>query len=171
MSETESEIKFIGRIYKITSPNTEKVYVGSTTQTLNRRFQHHKSEYKTYIDGKTTTHMRSFDIIENGEAKITLIYEGIFCTKAELFRLEGEIMQRTKNCCNKTIAGRTQQEYDIKYRLNNIDKIRDRNNKQYVCRICKSNFTHSNKSRHIKTAKHISASSSSSSSSSSSWST
>ena len=113
MSETEEyESQFIGRIYKITSPNTEKVYVGSTTGTLRKRMIDHKSRYKIFLkDINSTSHTTSFDVIEHGDAQITLIYEGIFNTKAELYRLEGETMQSIEKCCNKMIMGRTRREY------------------------------------------------------------
>ena len=199
MSEIkESESKFIGRIYKITSPNTDKVYVGSTTGTLHKRMIKHKSEYTQFINGVgRLDHIRSFDVIEHGDAQMTLIYEGIFNTKAELFRLEGETMQSIENCCNKMLMGRTRREYRDEYdvthrdfikerkhvsyekhrestltRVNayaeqNRDKIRDRQNEKHICEICQYELTRSNKARHIKTARHIQHQSLSSSSGSS----
>ena len=187
MSEIEeSESKFIGRIYKITSPNTEKVYVGSTTGTLHKRFIDHRSDYKGFCKGISgKAHTRSFDVIEHGDAQITLIYEGIFNTKAELYRLEGETMQSIENCCNKMIMGRTRREYRDEYAVNNRDFIkehkhvsyekhrestltrvnayternrdiiRDRQNEKHICEICQYEYTRANKARHIKSARHI----------------
>ena len=85
MSETEeSEIQFIGRIYKITSPNTDKVYVGSTTGTLEKRFRVHKVRYKMFLKGTDgVDHIRSYDIIEHGDPGIHLMYEGLFNSKAD----------------------------------------------------------------------------------------
>ena len=92
--------------------------------------------------------------------------------------------------------GRTKQEYDIEYRLTNVDKIceakktyreqnrdktleygktyREQNketlqtkqNETHVCEICLAAYTHKNKAKHLKTAKHIQLSSASSSSTS-----
>jgi len=108
-----------GKIYKITSPNCEDVYVGSTTQNLNRRFIGHKSDAKT----KNCT---SKKVIESGEAVIELIEEFICETRTELERREGEIQKSTLNCCNNNIAGQTLAEYQIyqaEYYKANTDTI------------------------------------------------
>ena len=63
---------------------------------------------------------------------IELIYEGVFETKADMYRLEGEYMQVTENCINKHIAGRSNAEY--KRDKKDIIKQRERiceKNKEY----------------------------------------
>ena len=45
----------IGYIYKISSPSTDKIYIGSTIQSLKKRFIHHKCEIKKkriWVQGK-----------------------------------------------------------------------------------------------------------------------
>ena len=37
-----------GKIYKIISINTDKIYIGSTTKSLYERLQGHKRNYKRY---------------------------------------------------------------------------------------------------------------------------
>jgi hypothetical protein len=37
-----------GKIYKLTSSQTDKVYIGSTIRSLNVRFSNHKSHYKSW---------------------------------------------------------------------------------------------------------------------------
>ncbi len=102
MSETEeSESKFIGRIYQITSPNSENVYVGSTTQTLNQRLQRHISDYNRFFNGNESLKIcRSSDVIKYGDPEMHLIYERLFYPKKDLHKLEGETMQSIENCCN-----------------------------------------------------------------------
>ena len=39
-----------GKIYKITSKQTDDVYIGSTIQELNKRLIHHKAKYKTVVN-------------------------------------------------------------------------------------------------------------------------
>jgi len=99
-----------GKIYKITSPNCEDVYVGSTIQCLNQRFSGHKSK----------RNCSSKKIIESGQSVIELIEEFICETRTELLRREGEIQKSTLNCCNNNIAGRTNQEW----REDNADIIK-----------------------------------------------
>ena len=62
--EAEKDPRYIkGKIYKIISPNTEKMYIGSTILPLDLRFSLHKSH-------KNCTSMH---IINEGDAYIDLI--------------------------------------------------------------------------------------------------
>jgi hypothetical protein len=56
----------IGRVYIIQSPNTDKVYIGSTIQTLQNRFYRHTSR---------GNHSSSKIIIDEGDAFIELLEE------------------------------------------------------------------------------------------------
>jgi predicted RNA-binding Zn-ribbon protein involved in translation (DUF1610 family) len=62
-------------IYKITSPNTDLVYVGKTNQTLRQRLQCHHSAYKGWLAGKPNISCTSFKVLEHGGAIIELIEE------------------------------------------------------------------------------------------------
>ena len=61
-------------IYKITSPNTESVYVGKTTNTIKRRFSSHRADLKRYARG-FPKYCSSFKVLECGNAVIELIEE------------------------------------------------------------------------------------------------
>jgi predicted GIY-YIG superfamily endonuclease len=41
-----------GKIYAIRSHQTDEIYIGSTTQSLSKRFSNHKSKYKLYLEKK-----------------------------------------------------------------------------------------------------------------------
>ena len=70
-----------GKIYKITSPKTSNIYIGSTIKELSRRFGSHLSDYKKWkISG--TRYQSSFEILNHGEAIIELI---------ELFPCSGKV--------------------------------------------------------------------------------
>lgn len=118
----------LGKIYKITSPNCDEVYIGSTICTLKERLKCHKSACKT-------TNCNSKVVIDKGDAIIELIEDFPCENRTELERREGEIMKATLNCCNERIAGRTVKEYyednviiiieqKKQYRIENADKIR-----------------------------------------------
>ena len=63
-------------IYKITSPNTDLVYVGRTTYTLRQRLICHRSAYKGFLAGKPKTYQcSSFKVLEHGDCSIVLIEE------------------------------------------------------------------------------------------------
>lgn len=94
------------RLYKITSPNSQCFYVGSTRHTLNRRFSLHKSGYKRYTNGKF--HWISvFGIFDKGDARIELIEEFDDITKEDLLCKEGSfIMGCGAECVNIVLPGR-----------------------------------------------------------------
>ena len=57
-----------GKIYKIVSPNCDKIYIGSTITSLRKRFiSGHKCDDRTYTSSK--------EIIDAGDAYIELIEE------------------------------------------------------------------------------------------------
>ena len=68
-----TEIK-TGTVYKISTEKSDKVYVGSTTQPLNRRFTKHKSRPCCACK----------ELLELGECKIEALEVLYNCTKREL---------------------------------------------------------------------------------------
>lgn len=62
----------LSKIYKITSPNTDKIYVGSTNLSLQKRLAKHLSDKKVFERGKRAF-CASYDIIDAGNYQIELI--------------------------------------------------------------------------------------------------
>ena len=124
-----------GKIYTIRSHQTDKFYIGSTTQPLSKRLSCHKAHLRAYLDGKHHK-ITSFDIIEYGDAYIELLEIYPCDNKMMLDKREGEFIRSEPNCVNKCVAGRTQKEYiaenadKIKqYREQNADKINEQRKK------------------------------------------
>jgi hypothetical protein len=116
------------KIYKIWSPQTEMIYIGSTTQKyLCQRLTNHIVDYNNYNKNKRTF-ISSFHIIKYNDAKIELL-ENFSCNNIEeLNKREGELIRQYKDkCVNIQIAGRTPKEY----REDNRDKIAERDKKYY----------------------------------------
>lgn len=88
------ENKRTGYIYKITSPNTDKIYIGSTSRTLAERFKEHIKGAKTKPND-----CRSSQIINIGDAKIELIKEIHFYNKSYLEQKERNQIQKYKSIC------------------------------------------------------------------------
>ena len=173
----------IGRIYKITSINTDKIYIGSTTKKLTARLGKHENNYKAFQNGKYHF-VKSYDVLEKENYKIELLEEIEYETKRELLEREGYyILNHRDICVNNNIPGRTHEQYrkdnieKIKqYYKDNADKIRQVNKqyrkdnrdkiKQYrkdnanklkeklEC-LCGGRFTRHNKIRHERTKIHI----------------
>ena len=93
----------IGRIYKLCSNQTNKIYIGSTTQTLKQRLHNHNQNYKNY-NNDTYHYVTSFEIIKYDDCYIELIKE-VCCSKRQLLILEGDEILLNKNCVNKVISG------------------------------------------------------------------
>jgi hypothetical protein len=59
-------------IYKITSGQTPKVYIGSTAETIGKRLCGHKGQYKRYVNG-LRPNVSSFEIVQHDDVQIELI--------------------------------------------------------------------------------------------------
>jgi len=100
-----------GKIYTIRAPETNKYYIGSTAQTLPKRFSDHKAKFKLYQNGKHHN-VTSFKILELQDTYIELLEIYPCNSKAELERREGQLIREHKdNCVNRCIVGRTKKEH------------------------------------------------------------
>jgi len=107
------------KIYKIVSPSTDKIYIGSTTQTLAQRLGKHIKNYKDYTNNNINKYITSFEIIKLGDYSIVLLEECNFNNKEQLRQREGYYIKLYNDVCvNNRIAGRTKTEY----RNDNKDK-------------------------------------------------
>jgi hypothetical protein len=107
-----------GKIYAIQSPETDKVYIGSTTQSLNKRFIQHKH------DAAKDSSCKSKELFQYKDTFIELIENYSCKTIEELHAREAEIMKITPNIINKFIPGiRT---------VNPLKKEKDKMRKQIV---------------------------------------
>lgn len=114
-----------GKVYKIISPHSEKVYVGSTARKyLSSRFSGHQSSYRKYIKGQSS-YLTSFELLKLGDCKIELL-EAFPCTCIEeLLVKEGEWIRKS-DCVNKLIAGRTTKERSREYYDTNAELLRQK---------------------------------------------
>lgn len=170
-----------GKIYTIRYRNDDSlIYVGSTTNSLAKRFHDHKrvfnNEKQRDYNMPLYQKMRQTNDIDNWY--IELFEEHPCENRNELNRREGQII-REMGTINKYIAGRTREEYKednkllmVEYRQayyqKNIDKqkqqvnqwyndnkekvIEQRKQKSTCC--CGGIYNISNKSRHCKSKKH-----------------
>jgi hypothetical protein len=116
-----------GKIYMITSPHTEEIYIGSTCEpTLARRLAKHVMSYKLYQEGKSC-YYTSYKILEAGDYEISLIDGEMYCdTKQELQKWEQMYINEYPNCVNqcKAYVGLSEKEYKAKYYQDNIEKAK-----------------------------------------------
>ena len=147
--------QIIGRIYRMVSSECDGVYIGSTTQQLNVRFNEHKSHYKRYLLGKNN-YVASFEIVKFADAKLELVHEGVFDGRKDLEQFEGELIRTTPNTVNQRLAGRSKQEYyqnnkeallqkQKQYGEANREAIRAYQNTKCTCGVCGGKFTNAGK--------------------------
>jgi len=97
-----------GQIYAIRSQHTPKVYIGSTCQSLRKRFNTHRGAYAHHLRGEGRV-CSSFEILKYYDANIELIEVYPCASKSELLVREGHYI-RTLDCVNSNIPGRTLEE-------------------------------------------------------------
>ena len=131
----EVEKKLI-RFYTITSELGNMVYVGSTTRTLQLRYNEHKCH------SNTTTSKTIFAKYGIDNCKISEIFQKE-CCKTERNKIEAEYIRQYKlddtyNCVNVGIPGRTTNEYYIdnkdkfkQYQTDNKEKVQEYKTQYY----------------------------------------
>jgi len=126
-----------GKIYKLVSDSTDKIYVGSTCNPLYKRINQHRQDYKR---NRTIS---SKEIIKFEDCKIILIEDFACERKEQLTARERYWIEQNKNICvNMKIPTRTDNEYykqnkdklleqSKEYREQNKDNIREQRKEFY----------------------------------------
>lgn len=134
-----------GKIYKLVSNKTQKVYIGSTALTyLSTRLAGHRSNYNMYKNG-THHYVSSFDIIKIPGHRIILLDNWPCNSKDELNAREQYWIDRTPNTCNRHGS----------VNKSKIQHTYNRNKKHFVrCDYCDFECHHKNMDRHDQSANH-----------------
>jgi len=167
-----------GKIYKISSPNTDKIYIGSTTGTLSWRFRKHTYNWKHKNLGK---YCSSEIILAYGNARIELLEEVEVENLRDLRRIEQRWILKLCNTVNIKDAfsseletleknkKRNKERYrndpeSKQYYINYSKKYREKN-KEYIlqtqrekreyCNICNTSISYGKLQRHERSIKHI----------------
>jgi hypothetical protein len=148
-----------GKIYVIRSYQTDKYYIGSTTQPLCKRLYDHRKSYQCGLRS-----VRSYKIIQYDDNYIELLEEYKCDTKQQLTKREGELIREYRdNCVNNNIPCRTPKEWIA----DNIEKFKsiqkksydkngkDRNIKTKITCECGGHYIKRNFKIHSVTKKHL----------------
>jgi hypothetical protein len=143
MFQIEDITPITGFVYKIVSDSTDNVYIGSTSNTVKKRFGQHKLDYKRYARGKHS-YTSSFDIIKYGDARIEIlaeIYDG-----EDIKAVEQYYIDNTPNCININRAMKRDEIHHCD--VCNVD---------IKLGVCKKTgwVVNSNALRHEKSARHL----------------
>lgn len=138
-----AENKYLrGKIYKIVSPSTDRIYIGSTAEpTLACRMRAHLKSYRDWLAGKRN-YMSSYELIELGDSMIELV-EAFPCESRDELRAREQhhIVINAAVCVNMQAAHRTPEE------------ARAYANEAFTC-ACGGRFTRAVRSIHIGTMSH-----------------
>lgn len=115
-----------GKIYKIRSPQTDKVYIGSTVQDLKNRLDGHKSHYKSYLKG-SSKYISSSELLKYNDAFIELIEVYPCNNKEELYDREQYYIDITPNIVNINNVIDKKNMKRINYKNSKIYKIISKN--------------------------------------------
>ena len=169
MKITTDTIYATGKIYCVKSEHTDKIYIGSTTQSLKSRFTSHKMHHKLFGCGKLPTRVSAFELLDLGDCYIELIEDYPCESRTELEKRETHHIQ-----LNKDIAVNEKMPwYDYKtadrerykrerdqilsrvkeYYKKNSDKIKARARERIQCE-CGCTVRRASISKHRKTEKH-----------------
>ena len=142
------------KIYKITSPNCDLVYVGKTIQTLNERFSGHHSGANRYAKG-LSRYCSSFKVLEYGDAVIELIEE------TDDHRQERYWIEEL-NSCNQVKLNLVDisdpvsvAKYNREYRAANREAISERRSEKVACAHCGKMVSRRNIAKHKKSQRCI----------------
>ena len=122
------------KIYKITSPNTDLVYVGKTTQTLKRRLQGHRHRGNRYSRG-FPGYCSSLKVLDCGDAVIELIEETDDRRREAYWIAELDAcnqMKMTKDGSDPVSVSKYNREYKAAHK----DAIREQRCKKIACDNC-----------------------------------
>ena len=147
-----------GKIYKLVCEETQKIYIGSTKNSLKTRLRYHKDKQNV---------CRSKNFIN---PKIILIEEVEFEDKKELLKRERYYIENL-DCVNYKTPLRTKHEWYLdnkekcdklrdEYRRENKEKVNEnqrryRKEKGKINCECGGFYSIQNKARHFKSKKHL----------------
>ena len=114
---------FLGRVYQISAPGSQKVYVGSTRLTLARRLSLHYRDMRSHARG-SHGYVSSFDVLKHPGATIDLLEEDEY----DIQQLREREAHWIKNLdsVNRAMPGRSVKE-----------STRISKNVEVNCQICK----------------------------------
>ena len=141
-----AEIRKTRTVYIISSMLFDKVYIGSTSRTLAKRFDVHNLMKETCT---------SKVIIGYGDAKISPLCVVENCTRQDIELKEKDFIFCFKDICVNIRGTKDSKSKDYK-RPSILDgRKKDWENTTNICCVCGRKYTNVNKAQHFKTKKHL----------------
>ena len=130
------------KIYKITSSNTNKIYIGSTTKNLQERLKGHIRDYKKFCkfwfendNNSNPNCCSSRKILRYGDYTIEMIDEFIYQTKEDIRLREQFYIYLYKDICVNEIKSFSDCTYKYKHGIS-IKIIKNKRLDNFFCNNC-----------------------------------
>ena len=88
-----------GKIYKVVSDKTDKIYIGSTISTLGARMSQHKSKYKRQLNGQAKKNTCHLLLSKDPNCRIVLLEAYPCKSKQQLLARERQYVEANKSKC------------------------------------------------------------------------
>lgn len=139
-------------IYKISNPNTDKIYIGSTKQPLDVRKSKHFNHFRTFNQGLMTRYCSAYELLQGNP-----IFEQIEIIdtedKKQALERERYYIELYRNICvNRHKPIRTNIE-KVQYYRQRANQFYINNRLSYPCN-CGGHCSQANKLYHLKTKRH-----------------
>jgi len=132
-----------GKIYKLTSDKSDKVYVGCTIQSLQTRLKGHKASFKRNQKNNSCSSKLLFEL---GEVKIELIELYPCNTKAELEAREQYYIRLYGDNCVNQLKKKTVEEKKKK----KAEYLKTYKTREVCCEFCKQSVLFKDQIEHIR---------------------
>jgi len=165
------------KVYKIVNDFDDKIYVGSTSQTLSKRFSEHKQSFYRYEEDNSKKFIRAYTLFSEhsiDNCHIVLINSYIVNCREEQLKherfhydeLKAFVVNHAKPICLSKEEKRNDHNIcNVKYRkehrtqshdryITNKDKLREKASTVWFC-LCGAHCQIFKKARHKRTMKHI----------------
>ena len=121
-----------GKIYKVTSKNTDKIFIGCTINSLENRIYNFEVDYENYLANKDY-YVEVFEVMKHGDYSIELIENYSCSTGFELQKKECEHIRKNRLICvNSRLPRRNKQDH-IDDVLNGLEDKFFECCKDYLC--------------------------------------
>ena len=120
-----------GFIYKISSKNTPRIYIGSTSRHPMIRLYEHRTKFRLHRKGQYN-YVTSFEIIQHEDHKMEILEESDYGSIEEMYLREHELISMN-DCCNTALPLR---------------------NEIHHC-VCGGHYTRPTKSTHHRSIRHM----------------
>ena len=150
---TEQNKYLNGKIYKLVSNNTNDIYIGSTTKSLEKALIKHKSDYKLYLNDEKK-YNSSFDLVKYSDVKIISVED---VPSPNYYTILSRKSYHIKNTPSVVLEKKSQRKNELEQIVDNIkfEKRKEKEQSIYFKCVCGVEINKICQKSHNQTNRHI----------------